>query len=473
MNRTLLELYHRSPSPLRSAAASLRGYQLRSWRYGPETERLVEEALGRERWGAERWARWQEERLTRVLRRAATDVPFYRGRWAERWRRGAEASWMRLEDWPLLEKESVRESPRAFLTDGCDVRRMFYDHTSGTTGKSLDLWLTRSTVRAWYALCEARLRRWYGVSRLDRWAIFGGQLVAPVEKRRPPFWVWNAALRQLYMSSYHLAPDLVAHYLEALRRHRVRYLLGYTSSLYALAQGALRLGRDDLKMAVVVTNAEPVREHQRRVIEEAFRCPVRETYGMAEVVAAASECEAGSLHLWPEAGVVEVLADGRPAAEGEAGELVCTGLLNEEMPLVRYRVGDRGARAVREGRACACGRTLPVLASVEGRIDDLVYTKDGRRVGCIDTIYDAGLPVREAQIVQEALDRLRVRYVPADGFTTEAAGTIVRGVRERMGAVEVVLERVDEIPRGANGKYRAVVCELPVETRRRVEEAGA
>ena len=468
MNRTLLRLYHRSPAPLRSAAASLRGYQLRAWRYGPETERLVEEALGRERWSAERWMSWQEERLAHVLRRAATEVPFYRGRWAERWRRGEEASWMNLEDWPLLEKESVRENPRAFVAEGCDVRRMFYDHTSGTTGKSLDLWLTRPTVRAWYALCEARLRRWYGVSRRDRWAILGGQLVVPVEKRRPPFWVWNAALRQLYMSSYHLAPDLVAHYLEALRRYRVRYLLGYTSSLYALAQGALRLGRDDLKMTVVVTNAEPVYAHQRRAIEEAFRCPVRETYGMAEIAAAASECEAGSLHLWPEAGVVEVHAD-----DGEAGELVCTGLLNEEMPLVRYRVGDRGARAVTNGKRCACGRTLPVLASVEGRIDDLVYTPDGRRVGCIDTIYDARLPVREAQIVQEALDRVRVRYVRADGFTSEAAASIVRGVRERMGKVEVVLERVDEIPRGANGKYRAVVCNLPAETRRRVEEAGA
>jgi len=190
-----------------------------------------------------------------------------------------------------------------------------------------------------------------------------------------------------------------------------------------------------------------------------------------EVVAAASECEAGRLHLWPEAGVVEVLADGRPAGEGEPGELVCTGLLNKEMPLVRYRVGDRGARAVTNGKPCACGRTLPVLASVEGRIDDLVYTPDGRRVGCIDTIYDARLPVREAQIVQEALDRVRVRYVPAPGFTAEAGGSITRAVRDRMGAVEVVLESVDEIPRGANGKYRAVVCQLPAETRRRVEEA--
>ena len=473
MNRRLLQLYHRSPAPLRSVAATLRGYQLRSWRYGRETERLVEEALERERWSPQRWERWQEDRLARVLHRAATQVPFYRERWAERRRRGDRASWELLGNWPLLEKESVRERARAFVADGCDVRRMFYDHTSGTTGKSLDLWLSRETVRAWYALCEARLRRWYGVSRRDRWAILGGQLVVPVANRRPPFWVWNSALRQLYMSSYHLAPALAAHYIDALRRYRVRYLLGYTSSLYALAQGVLSLGRNDLKMDVVVTNAEPVYEHQRRAIEKAFGCPVRETYGMSEIVAAASECEAGGLHLWPEAGVVEVVAGGETVGDGATGELVCTGLMNGDMPLVRYRVGARGARAVATDEACACGRTLPVLASVEGRTDDLVYTADGRRVGCIDTIYGARLPVREAQIVQETLGRVRVRYVPAPEFTAASGDSITRGVRERMGAIEVVLERVDEIPRGANGKYRAVVCNLPPETRRRIEGSGA
>src|SRR5262249_43089394 len=145
------------------------------------------------------------------------------------------------------------------------------------------------TVRAWYALMEARWRRWYGVSRHDRWAILGGQLVTPVAQRRPPFWVWNAALRQLYMSSYHLAPHLIPYYLDALRRHRIQYLWGYPSALHALAQEAVRRQRRDLKMTVAIANAEPLFDYQRQTIAEAFQCPVRETYGLAEIVAAASE----------------------------------------------------------------------------------------------------------------------------------------------------------------------------------------
>ena len=469
MKDRLLHLYHRLPSPLRSAAASLQGYYLRSWRYGPETERLVAEALEREHWNLERWKVWQEERLVYVLHRAVTQVPYYREHWSTRRRKGDRASWELLEHWPVLESEAVRENPGAFIADDCNVRHMFHEHTSGTTGKSLDLWWSRQTVRAWFALFEARCRRWYAVSRHSRWAILGGQLVTPVAKRQPPFWVWNAALNQLYMSSYHLAPDLIPYYLNALMYHRVRYMLGYTSSLYPLAQEALRLGRRELKMTVVITNAEPVFNYQRQAIAEAFQCPVRETYGMAEIVAAASECEAERLHLWPEVGLIEVLDSNQSIANDTFGDLICTGLLNADMPLIRYRVGDRGTLLAADTR-CPCGKTLPVLAAVEGRVDDVLYTADGRRIGRLDPVFKTHLPVREAQIIQEALDRVRVRYVPAPDFTPEAGDSIIERLQARMGtAVEVILEQVDEVPREASGKFRAVICQLPPEERRIVE----
>lgn len=459
MSNPLLQMYHQLPSPARSIAASLRGSYLRWWRYGPETDGLVAEALEREEWGLERWKTWQEERLAYMLHRAATQVPYYHEQWERRRRLGDRASWECLENWPILEKETLRENSKAFVADDRNVRRMFHLHTSGTTGTALDLFQSQETVRAWYALFEARCRDWYGVSRHDRWATIGGQLVTPVSERRPPFWVWNPALNQLYMSSYHLAPDLIPHYLDALRRYRITYLEGYTSSLYALAQEALRLQRNDLGMSVAITNAEPVYDYQREAIAEAFRCPVRETYGMAEIVAAASECEVGCLHLWPEVGWIEVIGRDRSEPNGTAGDLVCTGLLNTDMPLIRYRVGDRGSMAA-AGATCPCGRTLPLLTSVDGRVDDVLFTPDGRRVGRLDPVFKARLPVREAQIVQEALDRLRVRYVPAPEYTSAAGRSIIERLQARMGAVEVILEEVNEVPRTANGKFRAVISHI-------------
>jgi phenylacetate-CoA ligase len=443
--------YHALPPSLRSAVATIRGFQLRRWRYGRETLQWVEEALERDGWSSAEWAHYQEERLGRVLHRAATQVPYYRDQWAIRRRQGDHSSWEILTNWPVLEKSAVRSAPRAFLADDCSRRRMFPEQTSGTTGTPLQLWWSRETVRRWYALYEARARRWYGVSRGDRWAILGGQLVVPQHAGRPPYWVWNASLHQLYLSAYHIHARTAEAYVDAIQRYHVRYLLGYPSALAALARWAPSEICGAARLAVVVTNAEPLMPRQRTIIEKAFACPARETYGMAEIVAAASECPAGAMHIWPEVGWIEAGAHG-------GTQLVCTGLLNEDMPLIRYRVGDSGRIAL-PGR-CPCGRGLPRVAELEGRTDDILFAPDGRAVGRLDPVFKADLHIVEAQIIQDALDRVRVRYVPAAGHSPGDARAIVQDIHQRMGPVQVELEKVESIPRSANGKFRAVICNL-------------
>lgn len=455
MNSRLLALYHRLPAPARSAVATLRGWYLNRWRYGAESEHLIQEALERDSWTAAQWNKWRDERIAYVLHRAATRVPYYREYWQERRRKGDHASWEVLDNWPILEKDEVRVNPRAFVADDCDVRRMFHEQTSGTTGKPIDIWRTRSTVATLHAIADARTCGWDGIQAGVRWARLGGQLVTRVRQRRPPFWVWNAAMRQLYLSSFHLAPDLIPHYLDALAKYRIVYLASYPSSAHALAQEVVRLGRTDLKMAAVYTNAEPVLPQQRATISAAFQCPVRETYGMAETVAAASECAAGRLHQWPEFGHAQIL---------ETGELVCTGLLNPDMPLIRYRVGDRARPALVEQDPCACGRGLPTMGRVEGRTNDLLLTSDGRPVFWLNPVF-YGLPLRQSQIVQESIDLLRVRVSPAPGYGAATERTIIERLRERMGDIRVVVERVTEVPRTENGKLRAIVCNLSPDER--------
>jgi phenylacetate-CoA ligase len=255
------------------------------------------------------------------------------------------------------------------------------------------------------------------------------------------------------------------HYFDALSHAHIRYIWGYTSSLYALAQEAIRAGRTDLRFSVAITNAEPLYDFQRAVIEQAFRCPVRETYGMAEIVASATECEHARLHLWPEAGIVEIFDGNSPLPVGESGELTCTGLINMDMPLIRYRVGDTGALASPE-TPCPCGRHLPVLAGVEGRVDDLIITPDGRRIGRLDPVFKTHLPVREAQIIQESLDVIRIRYVPAPDYTPAAGQSMADRLQARVGNVKVILEACSDIPREANGKFRAVISHLSQEQKR-------
>ncbi len=452
-----LAVYHRLPGPLRSWAAGLRGAQLARRRYGPETDRLVEEALRRERWSPAQWSEWRDERLAHVLERAVRRVPYYRRLWRDRIGR------RRIRAWPLLEKQTLLEQGEEFVADDLDRRRLWIERTSGTTGTPLKLWRSLRTTRARYALYEARHRRWYGFSRHDRWAMAGGQLVTPRDVRRPPYWVWNRGMRQLYISSHHLAREQAEASVEAIRRYGCRYLLGYPSSLAALARAAVVQaagGRRRLELGAVIANAEPILAWQRRLIQEAFGSPLRETYGMVELVAAAGECERGVLHVFPEFGHLEVLGDDGRLRDAGEGELVATSLLDEDMPLVRYRTGDR-VRLDPDCRTCACGRTLPVMTAVEGRADDVLYAADGRPVGRLDAVFKEDLPILEAQIVQPAVGEVRVRVAAAPGWGRRAEVTLVRALQARLGPLRVVVEVVPEIPRGANGKFRAVISEIP------------
>jgi phenylacetate-CoA ligase len=358
MHSALLALYHRAPAPLKSAAATTRGLYLRSWRYGSETDRLAAEARERESLSPESWKALTDESLARLLRRAATRVPFYREHFAARRRRGERPDVERLESWPVLTKETVRARTLELLADDLDPRALWRERTSGTTGTPLEVFMTKATLRQWYALFEARVREWNGVSRLDAWANVGGQLVAPWRARRPPFWVWNAGLSQLYMSSYHLAPGRGAAYVEALARHRVAYLHGYASSLESLALLGKEEGAAPPPLRVALSNAEPLLRAPAPADRGFFGCPVRDTYGMAELAAAASECEASRLHVWPEVGVIEVLGDGGEEPSAQRGD----GAHRRDVaPESRHaprpvRVGDRGALG---SGACPCGRSLP------------------------------------------------------------------------------------------------------------------
>jgi phenylacetate-CoA ligase len=100
----------------------------------------------------------------------------------------------------------------------------------------------------------------------------------------------------------------------------------------------------------------------------------------------------------------------------------------------------------------------------------VLYTPDGRVVGRLDPVFKSRLPIKEAQIVQDKLDLIRIRYVRDAQFSASDAHSLVERVRERLGKVRVVLEEVDAIPRTTNGKFRAVVCNLSPEERR---QAGA
>src|SRR5436309_12639125 len=125
------------------------------------------------------------------------------------------------------------------------------------------------------------------------------------------------------------------------------------------------------------------------------------------------------------------------------------------MPLLRYRTGDY-ARIV-QGATCTCGRPFQVVEEVLGRTDDFVVTASGALAGRLDHVFKGLSHIVEAQILQETDGSIRVLVVPGERFTATMRETIRANVRQRVGELSVDVEEVEAIPRGVNGKFRAVI----------------
>jgi phenylacetate-CoA ligase len=457
----LLSVYHSLPHPLKTIMASARGYQLRWWRYSTDTERLVEDALEREHWTNEQWTKWRQERLAFMLHHAATKVPYYREYWQKVHARNPSISWNYLENWPVLEKETVRNNPQAFISDEARRKKFFIDHTGGTTGRPTLIYQSREVVVRWYALMEARLRRWYQLSYKQKWGMLGGQKVVALNQKSPPYWVNNYGLNQLYFSVFHISKETARDYIDALCNFDPSSLVVYPSILATLSHHMLEQGLKPPRLNAIFCNSEKILDNHRAVIQSAFDCPIVETYGMAEMTATASQCQAGTMHDWPEVGYLELYdrqSNEFMKTNNEVGEFIMTGLFNQDMPLIRYANGDAGTLPDTSHK-CSCGRLLPKFGQVQGRANDLILTIDGRKLYILDSLFN-GLPLIEGQVIQEKADEIRVILVTEISYSEKDSREIIYRLRQYLGDIKIVIDIVEKIPRDKNGKFRPFVSHL-------------
>lgn len=422
------------------------------WRYNRESPVLIEAAAVREQWSFSQWKIYQENQLEKLLHRAYHNIPFYRNHWSQRRQKGDTSSYTDLANWPVIDKQVVRENTLGFLADDCNPKKMYHEHTGGTSGSPLNVYWSKETTLQYYAIFERRNRNWNGVTNETRYGILGGQMLIPFSQNKPPFWVKNYGMNQLYMSSYHISPDSVAAYLAAMTSFGVEYLFGYASSLYSIALLGMNQNLSFPTLRVAISNAEPLFEYQMEIIGKAFRCPVVNTYGMSELVAAgcSSPESNGLLELWPEVGIIE------NNTSFEVERFICTGILNQDMGLIRYNLGDNG-RLIHPAPGKLDYYNIQEIA---GRDDDMVITRDGRRIGRLDTVFKKDLGILEAQIIQEDYEYFTLNLVPDTTYQESTKFIIIESLKERVGNVRVDVVLLEKIPRTKMGKFRAVISKV-------------
>jgi phenylacetate-CoA ligase len=255
------------------------------------------------------------------------------------------------------------------------------------------------------------------------------------------------------LDAFQLGPDTLPAHARALRRYRPRLVYGYANAVYLLARYFRREGLGGPpELRVVFTTAEPLHDFQRETIRAAFGCHVAEEYGCRDGGLAAFECPEGGMHTFAEGSYLEIKD---PDADGR-GEIVLTCLDSLAFPTIRYRTGDIGRL---DPTPCACGRSLPKIKAVEGRLLDFLVTAHGRVLHPTSVMHILReIPVvRESRVVQEELGRIVVHLVPVRPMTRVELDDLQGKFRILFGAemrVELVEGRA--LPPVPSGKFRPV-----------------
>lgn len=427
-------------------------YPLALWRRGELAElRYLREFERTQFLPPDELRRLQEARLHALLDHAYRQCPFYRERFD---RAGLIPSDVRaLEDLralPPLEKRDIQQHRDRLVARDWPRADLIPNQTGGSTGAPLSFFLSRDR-KCSRAAATVRHNRWAGWDRGDRVAaVWGASLDAPRG--------WRSRLsvvlleRQLLLDAGHLTEARMVEFHAALKRFRPKVVLAYARSAVLFARFLRWRGLVPYQPHAVVTSAEVLEPEEKALLEEVFGCPVFNRYGCREVSVIASECERHQgLHTMAEGLYVEVEGAG---ANG-LGALLVTDLLNFAMPLIRYRVGDMAAW---EPGACPCGRGLPRLRHVAGRVTDFLVGGDGRLVsGAALTIHlVARRPsLGQVQVVQEVPGQVLFRIKPgADFRAPEDLEYLRTATRRHLGADAAVdWEFVEELPAEASGKF--------------------
>lgn len=407
----------------------------------------------------------QSSRLRAIVQHAWQRVPYYRD-----WMRQAGAgpndlrSAADLRRMPLVDKLALTLEPDRFSAHGYERKEGLTLLSSGTSGRRRSF---RYDSRALFeALAAGRrqrvaLRHFVGKEYGYREAVFNREGSAAEQIRS----FWESRMvnpRGLDLTRRRFSLDLsFEDLLAGVNEFRPQVIRGIGSHLGAFLRWVAETGRRIEKPCVVTYGADLMAKSDRLVSEQELAIPVVSTYQAIEALRIGFQCEArGGFHISTDQVAVRVVdANGRDVAPGARGALVLTNLTNRAMVVLNYRLGDLVTAA---RGPCTCGRTLPLIEDIDGRLDDLIAKPGGTWVHALAILpgLQAVEGVRQVQVVQEELEAFRLRVVWVRG-SAERPSELVAHLASVLGkSIRVSVERVEMLEQEPSGKVKSVVCGL-------------
>ena len=419
-------------------------------------------------WPLETIRQRQRKQLESLLLHASASVPFY----ADRLARAGYLPDRPLSDqvWSViapLERSEVQRAGTA-LNSG----RVPPTHgsigswsTSGSTGRPVTI-LQTALVRQVRRALTIRNHLWHGYEFGAKMGVIrnlpDGSAEYPNGLHLPD---WGEVTQSVMVTGPSVSLSVSAstdQQIEWLERQQPDYLHVFATIALDLLRHIRARGGGPRQLRHVTTFAEMLAPETRTLCRELWGIELADIYSGRDVGVIALQCpENEHYHVQSEGILVEVLDErDRPCAPGEVGRVVVTPLHNFATPLIRYANGDYAE----VGEPCACGRGLPVLRRILGRVRNMLTLPDGRRIWprLSETRYEEVAPIRQFQVVQKSRTRLEIRLAAERTLTAVEEASLGDLIRARLGhrGFEFDFSYHDRIARSAGGKFEDFRSEI-------------
>ncbi|WP_322804536.1 phenylacetate--CoA ligase family protein [Vibrio alfacsensis] len=437
--------YNHSPVFIQNLLISLRSIIRKTLRENNVQLKFLNE-IQKNEFDISRLISFSNNRLNYTLAQANNNVPFYKHLNLD--------SRSKLHSFPFINKFDIRDRMEDFLADN-HKGIAISGATSGTTGAPLIIKQNMESVIREQAFV-ARHLKWAGFVQGDKRAWIRGDMIVPLEQKNGAFWRYSWFENMIMLSSFHMSPNNLQSYIDAMVEYGVQVIQAYPSSILTLAK---HLETNDLyypsDLKSIVTSSESLSLEDKQLIERRFGCTVYDWYGLFERVAAIGSCEHGRYHILTDYSHVELedVGDGRH-------EIIGTNFNNELQPLIRYRTGDHVYLS--DETSCPCGRVFPIIDRIDGRIGDYLIGEDGQKVHILNHIPKGVKGLIATQFKQDHPNQIEVQaVVNAQVFDKQQERILIDNTKARLGrSMDVFITIVDKIQKTKNGKTRQAICTL-------------
>jgi len=369
-----------------------------------------------------------------------------------------------LKKFPLLTKDIIRKNFHGLykLRD-----KTYYKNTSGgSTGEPVVFYQDKHYLE-WAIANKYLFNEWAGRKIGESMVKIWGSLRDTLRGAKS----FKGHIRQqltgiTVLNSNRMTEKILNDYVKKINRVKPRLILSYSSSIDELTRFIKERNLSVYSPCAVMSTAGVLYPEVRERIIEVFRAKVFNRYGSREVSDIACNCEKSEgLHLNTFIHYLEIVDDdGRVVEPGNPGNIVLTLLTNYTMPLIRYKIGDRGILSAEQSH---CGHGYPTLKKVSGRIKSVLINRDGDLVDddTFITLFRLKENVKQFQFIQESIDYMVVNLVLKD---KEILKDINAEFKEESQAIKKVMGEntviqfniVNEIKPSPSGKFMYVFSKV-------------